>query len=134
MSPMCRLPSNRDSFNPSTGLLTPSRVVFDKAPPFKTRITLEILEVFGLTEIERTAVHEEASKSGDSKPKPDAKNPTRIVAASNLTILNYLLVVFGPMHEQTLCLALGAVQVAASALAFGIRYGVGSLVYGGDRR
>ncbi|TXT04985.1 hypothetical protein VHUM_03805 [Vanrija humicola] len=120
-------------------LLTPSRVVFDKAPPFKTRITLEILEFFGLTEVERMPVHEEASsakasKSGEPKQKTSSKKPTRIVAASNLTILNYLLVVFGPMHEQTLCFALGAVQVASSALAFGIRYGVGSLVYGGDRR
>lgn len=82
-----------------------------------------MLEFFGLTKIDR-----QAPKKGDEDTRPV------IVAASNLTIINYILVHCGPMHERTLCLAVGAVQVSASILAFAIRYGVGSLVYGGDRR
>lgn len=73
-----------------------------------------------------------AASNGTSKDL--AAGSGSIISATNLTILNFILVWFGPLHEQTLCLALGAVQVAGSALAFGIRYGVGSLVYGGDRR
>jgi UDP-N-acetylglucosamine--dolichyl-phosphate N-acetylglucosaminephosphotransferase len=55
-------------------------------------------------------------------------------SCSNLTILNTLLVIFGPMKEQTLCSVLAGVQVAGSAVGFAIRYGLGAWVYGGDRR
>lgn len=58
----------------------------------------------------------------------------QILSTTNLTILNFLLVTFGPMREQSLCLLLGGVQVAGSAVAFFIRYGLGAWVYGGDRR
>lgn len=83
---------------------------------------MEILELLGLTRLERAT----DTKTGDIS--------RQIVSATNLTIINYILVHFGPMHERNLCLSVGAVQIAASALAFTIRYGVGSLVYGGDRR
>jgi UDP-N-acetylglucosamine--dolichyl-phosphate N-acetylglucosaminephosphotransferase len=55
-------------------------------------------------------------------------------SCSNLTILNTILVVFGPMQERTLCDALAGVQIAGSVLAFAIRYGLGAYIYGGDRR
>ncbi|WVQ80861.1 hypothetical protein IAT38_002968 [Cryptococcus sp. DSM 104549] len=118
--PRHRLPA----FNKDTGLLSPSKVVFTSPPPAKTRITLEILELLHLVKLERSA-------------PPTAQSTTSkryITSSSNLTIINFLLVLFGPMHERTLCILVGAVQVLGSAVAFGIRYGVGSWVYGGERR
>ena len=101
--------------------------LFPTAPPLKTRVTLRVLELLRLIRLER-------------EPVPDKPHTTtkvargRIVSTTNLTILNFLLVTFGPMHEQTLCGLMSGVQVAGSIVAFGVRYGVGSWFYGGDRR
>lgn len=84
-------------------------------PPAKTRFVLEIFQAFRLVRLEK-----------------DEKGI--IKSTTNLTILNFLLVNLGPMHEQTLCTLVGGVQVLGSTIAFGIRYGVGSWVYGGERR
>ena len=48
---------------------------------------------------------------------------------SNLTLINYALHILGPMHEQTLVIVLLLCQVAASALAFVLRYGVSHYFY-----
>jgi len=48
---------------------------------------------------------------------------------SNFTLINLLLVWFGPMHERTLTLAVLAVQVLGSALAFLIRYPLAAALY-----
>ncbi|KZT42663.1 UDP-N-acetylglucosamine-dolichyl [Sistotremastrum suecicum HHB10207 ss-3] len=63
-------------------------------------------------------------------------NPTTgsITSCTNLTILNVLLLVFGPTREESLTRRLIAVQICGSILAFGIRYGLAGLVYDGDRR
>lgn len=92
--------------------------MFDSPPSLKTRVTLQLLELLGLTRLQRA---------------PADKHQV-IVSATNLTLINWVLVHFGPMREQTLCLTIGAIQVAGTALAFAIRYGLGTLVYGGDRR
>lgn len=115
--PRHRLPS----FDAETGLLHPSRVVFEKPPPTKTRVVLQILEYLRLVRLER------------SKPSKEDQQ-IYLKSSTNLTILNFLLVHFGPMREQTLCMLVAGVQVLGSAVAFGIRYGVGSWFYGGDRR
>lgn len=54
--------------------------------------------------------------------------------ATNLTLLNSALIWFGPMREYTLVNTLLFLQVASSVAAFGVRYGLASLVYDGDRR
>ncbi|ORY34213.1 glycosyl transferase family 4-domain-containing protein [Naematelia encephala] len=132
-------------YDSKSDLLRPSLVHFEKPPPLKTKITLETLALLGLVHLERS--NPSASRSDDppltrskringSIPSTDqpATTTTHIVSSTNLTILNFLLVHCGPLHEQTLCLLVGAIQIACSGLAFGIRYGLGSLVYGGDRR
>jgi len=108
--PRHRLPS----YDAGTGLLDPSLTVFEKPPPAKTKVTLRVLELLRLARVDR--------KEG------------QIVSSTNLTILNFLLVHFGPLHERTLCSLVGALQIACSILAFAIRYGLASLVYDGDRR
>jgi UDP-N-acetylglucosamine--dolichyl-phosphate N-acetylglucosaminephosphotransferase len=114
------------SYDAKTDLLHPSRVEFPKPPPLRTRIILEILEFLRLVRLERLP---SAKDQGSASPR----NGT-IISSTNLTILNFLLVTFGPLQEQSLCVLMGLVQIACSAFAFWIRYGLGSWVYGGDRR
>lgn len=118
MSPSGATSAHLLRYDAESGLLFPSRTVFESPPPLLTRLVLQLLEFLRLTRLERA---------------PQDKHEV-IVSASNLTLINCVLVNFGPMHEQTLCLAIGAIQLAGSALAFSIRYGLGTLVYGGDRR
>nr|XP_031863509.1 uncharacterized protein CI109_000759 [Kwoniella shandongensis]KAA5530581.1 hypothetical protein CI109_000759 [Kwoniella shandongensis] len=125
--PRHRLPS----YDSDNGLLNPSRVMFEKPPPARTRITLEILEFLRLVRLERLPVR----RNPDNKSQ--LKSPAKagqIISSTNLTIINFLLVHFGPMHERSLCTLVGAVQIACSGIAFGIRYGVGAWFYGGERR
>ncbi|WRT63858.1 uncharacterized protein IL334_000783 [Kwoniella shivajii] len=115
--PRHRLPSYDDR----SGLLNPSRVIFELPPPRKTVIVLEILSFLKLVKLERLPPINESSKG-------------YIKSSTNLTIINFLLVHFGPMREDKLCILVGIVQVSGSIIAFAIRYGVGSWFYGGDRR
>jgi UDP-N-acetylglucosamine--dolichyl-phosphate N-acetylglucosaminephosphotransferase len=100
----------------STNLLYPSTAEFEVWPPSKLASlilkTLALLRLVKLT----------------------TDNKGTITSTTNLTILNALLVMFGPMTEPTLVKLLIATQVAGSALAFVIRYGLAGLVYDGDRR
>ncbi|GAA6062263.1 hypothetical protein JCM10212_000923, partial [Sporobolomyces blumeae] len=63
--------------------------------------------------------------------EPHQEQEDEIVATSNLTILNLLLLWFGPMREDHLTLSLMGVQVVGSCAAFAIRYGLGAWAYGG---
>jgi len=119
--------------------------VFDAPPPAKTRIVLRILEMLRLTRVERAGpgcVTVSGAKANGDKVNGDKVNGDnkvtipegQITSCTNLTILNLILVHFGPMHESTLCASLAGIQVLSSLAAFTVRYGIGSLVYGGDRR
>ncbi len=44
------------------------------------------------------------------------------IEINNFTILNLLLLKFGPLHERTLAIFVIIVQILASCLAFTIRY------------
>ncbi|KAF9468545.1 N-acetylglucosaminephosphotransferase [Collybia nuda] len=103
-------------FDANTNLLHPSKVLFQKAPPKLTKITLRILAVLGLTEL---TVH---------------PNTGEILECNNLTILNFFLFRFGPMNEKRLVQVLMCSQVSGSIFAFVVRYGLAGLVYDGDRR
>jgi UDP-N-acetylglucosamine--dolichyl-phosphate N-acetylglucosaminephosphotransferase len=58
----------------------------------------------------------------------------QIQTCSNLTILNLLLVLFGPMREDRVTTVMMGLQVICSALAFAIRYGLGAWFYEGEDR
>jgi UDP-N-acetylglucosamine--dolichyl-phosphate N-acetylglucosaminephosphotransferase len=102
-------------YDEKTDLLHPSLATFDIPPSAKTRLVLELFAFLRLIRLDK-----------------DEKGI--IKSTTNMTILNFLLVTFGPMREQTLCILMAGVQIVGSGIAFGIRYGVGSWVYGGDRR
>ena len=48
---------------------------------------------------------------------------------SNLTIINLMIVFFGPTHEKTLTKRLLILQFVCTILAFGIRYGLSQIFY-----
>ncbi|WWC85792.1 uncharacterized protein L201_000659 [Kwoniella dendrophila CBS 6074] len=102
-------------YDEKTNLLNPSKVIFEKPSPKRTVISLKILSFFKLVKLEY---------DGNG----------HIKSSTNLTIINFLLIHFGPLREDRLCLLVGFVQIIGSIIAFSIRYGVGSWFYGGDRR
>ncbi|EKM79398.1 hypothetical protein AGABI1DRAFT_74400 [Agaricus bisporus var. burnettii JB137-S8] len=103
-------------FDVNANLLYPSKIIFEKPPSQLTTYVLRIFSTFGLTELTFHAT------SGI------------ILEATNLTILNFFLVRLGPMNEKRLVQVLMCSQVAGSALAFVVRYGLAGLVYDGNRR
>jgi len=100
----------------TTRLLHPSYAKFEQRPP--SRLTSLILKTFAIFRLVRITTD----------------NRGTITSTTNLTILNVLLVVFGPMTEPTLVKLVVAAQVSGSILAFVVRYGLAGLVYDGDRR
>jgi len=81
-------------FDPDTNLLHPSKTIFDKQPPSRlASVALRVLATLGLTEL--------------------TLNPATGVVreATNLTILNFLLLRLGPMNEKRLVQVLMCAQV-----------------------
>jgi UDP-N-acetylglucosamine--dolichyl-phosphate N-acetylglucosaminephosphotransferase len=64
---------------------------------------LEVFTLFGLAKI--NVIEEEDS-----------------IEINNFTLMNLLLLRFGPLHERTLAILVMIVQILASCLAFIIRY------------
>ncbi|KAF8526101.1 N-acetylglucosaminephosphotransferase [Gautieria morchelliformis] len=102
--------------DPATSLLTPSTTDFPQPPSRLTTMTLKVFSALRLTQL---TIH-----------------PTtgQILSATNLTILNLLLVHVGPMSERGLVLLVMSVQATCSLMAFVIRHGLAGLFYDGDRR
>jgi len=58
------------------------------------------------------------------------ENDTMYVEFNNLTLINFILKIFGPLHERTLTCMLLGFQVFCSFIAFAIRYPLAKLFYG----
>ena len=52
------------------------------------------------------------------------------VEMNNLTLINFILFICGPLHEQTLTVVLLIIQIICSGIAFGIRYPLALMFYG----
>jgi len=102
-------------FNKDTGLLYPSKAIFDKRPP--GNLAMLILKTLSALRLVKLSVSEKGHQE-----------------VTNLTILNVFLVQLGPMREDTLVKVLICSQVAGSVFAFVVRYGLAGLVYDGNRR
>ncbi|KAG8857331.1 tunicamycin resistance protein [Tulasnella sp. 330] len=112
--PRHRLP--RIDPKPSSDRLLPSIVDFETPPK---PLTIAVLKVLSALRLTRLTIH------------PDSGI---IYSATNLTLLNALLVWFGPMREQTLTMCCGAIQIMGTCAAFAVRYGLVGFFYDGDRR
>ncbi len=66
----------------------------------------------------------------DVKVDNETGRTAQMVECNNLTLINLILRVTGPMREDSLTLVLLGVQVACSLLAFAIRYPLAYLLYG----
>lgn len=109
--PRHRLPA----FNPDSDRVHLSLTVFKKKDlRFLGRWVLTIFRMFRVIHY-REFVKEEAEIW---------------VECNNLTLINFVLWICGPMHEQTLTIALLMFQVFCSVLAFFIRYPLAYLFYG----
>ncbi|BFZ63004.1 tunicamycin resistance protein [Saitoella coloradoensis] len=108
-NPRHRLPR----LNTKTGKLEQSRVKFTKTPKGITVLLLELLQKAGMV----TIVYGEEGE---------------ILEATNLTIINLILVRLGPMREDILALTIMGVQVLGCALGLLIRYNFAYLIYEWD--
>lgn len=101
--------------NHKTGLLEPSKVVFEKPPSaFLVKVFL-ILEKLRLLGVYRSET-----------------KPTEIVAVSNLTVMNLTLVNLGPLREDKLTATLMVGQFVFCVVALGIRHSIATLIFGKD--
>lgn len=82
-------------FDPDTNLLRPSTARFQKPPSKLAALILRIFSMFGLAVL---TFHPE--KNGE------------VLETTNLTVLNFLLVRFGPMTEKQLVRMLIGTQVS----------------------
>lgn len=55
-----------------------------------------------------------------------------LIECNNLTLLNLILVYFGPMKEGNLAICVMLLQIFASLLAFALRYGLPLFFYPKD--
>jgi len=76
-----------------------------------------ILDIFKLTRL--VHIMDEKSEDGET-----------YIKCNNLTIINFALKIFGPMHERTLTILLLVLQVMCSCVAFVIRYPLAKLLFG----
>ena len=117
--PRHRLPR----FEQSAGVLYPS--VTEVGDRLLGRWVLRVFNLFGLVQLYKV-VEMKRKKNMTFKRVSSVSEATH---ASNLTLLNLILVRVGPMHEGTLCRVLMAVQLVCSLGAFFIRYGLVGFAY-----
>ena len=62
--------------------------------------------------------------------KMDGDKTVKMVECNNLTLINFILRLTGPMPEQTLTIVLLVIQILSSLVAFTIRYPLAYMLYG----
>lgn len=102
-------------FNESDGLMYPSRANLVEDPP--KGIMIPILKVLYKVKLIDLDLDE---KTGAIKN------------CSNMTLINLVLVWFGPMREDKLCRTILTLQFIVGLLAVVARHMIGSLVFGHD--
>jgi len=113
--PRHRLPK----YDKSEDMVSFSITCFEKEKLGKVgRLILAVLRVTKLASVKEVEI------------KLDDERSVAMVECNNLTIINLILRVTGPMREQTLTLVLLGVQVICSLMAFTIRYPLAFLLYG----
>ena len=115
--PRHRLPK----YDKETDTVTFSLTCFEKQKlSTGGRLCLTVLAVTRLASI----------KQVDVKIDNDSDNTVEMVECNNLTLINFVLRLTGPMKENHLTSLLLLLQVIASLVAFTIRYPLAFLLYG----
>lgn len=123
--PRHRLPR----FDERTGMLGSSWSTLNGREGKFARALLEVLYFFHLVDVRRAGqpVHPPSSS-------PSSSSTARITSHTNLTLLNLLLVLRGPMREDRLTIELMVLQGLGSGVAFAVRYAGAGWFYDGGRR
>ncbi|SRR5258707_7998362 len=108
--------SNQPESHGEPPLLFPSLIVFAQPPPLFTAIILGVLSALGLTRVTRDV------------------STRNITSATNLTMLNTILVWTGPITEVNLTKTCVLLQIIGSIIGYIIRYSLTGYFYDGDRR
>jgi UDP-N-acetylglucosamine--dolichyl-phosphate N-acetylglucosaminephosphotransferase len=125
-----------DSLNLKTGKLEPSFAEFEKPiHPLLTKILrllsrLHLLRIYTNSDPPTTAIPALAVQT--SEDTLVERDPDEIIACSNLTIINLILVLLGPMREDYLCFVLLVLQGLCGVLGFVIRHRLAFLIYDRD--
>ena len=115
--PRHRLPK----YDKETDTVTFSLTCFEKQKLSPVgRLCLTVLSVTRLASV----------KQVDVKVDNDSDNTVEMVECNNLTLINFVLRLTGPMKENHLTSLLLFLQVLASLVAFTIRYPLAFLLYG----
>ena len=124
--------------NHKLGKLEPSFAEFQTPlhPLFETLLRLlsrlRLLRLYTISNPPPTSVPGTTSVTKQSSDITTTRGPDDIIACSNLTLINLVLVNFGPMREDHLCLTLLAGQVLCGVLGLVIRHKLAFLVYDRD--
>eukprot|EP00090_Calanus_glacialis_P002250 TRINITY_DN11685_c0_g1_i1.p1 TRINITY_DN11685_c0_g1~~TRINITY_DN11685_c0_g1_i1.p1 ORF type:complete len:415 (-),score=127.99 TRINITY_DN11685_c0_g1_i1:160-1404(-) len=117
--PRHRLPK----YSKETDTVNTSMAVFRKEEMGSLgRLSLTILSSLKLASVREYTVEVDSDK--------DTPTMVDMVECNNLTLINFILRLAGPMHEQTLTLTILAIQVLSSVLAFMVRYPLAYLMFG----
>jgi len=116
----------------STGLLQPSYVVLDTKNSRRWLFLLGLLHRFWIVDL-RSTTHN--AHYGASSPHSISKTvlgpaiEAEGYSVNNLTILNLILHIFGPLSERQMMWAVILLQIFCCSAAFFIRYQLVHLVY-----
>ena len=117
--PRHRLPK----YSKETDTVNTSMAVFRKEEMGTLgRLSLTILSTLKLASVREYTVEVDSDK--------DTPTMVDMVECNNLTLINFILRLAGPMHEQTLTMTILAIQVLSSVLAFMVRYPLAYLMFG----
>lgn len=118
-------------FDPETGLMYPSMaVLFDE----EGKIKLKFVDLrakwpqLGLKTLSKLGL----MKTEEVETIFEGKKVTLIGKINNLTLINLVLVIFGPLREDRLCANILKIQFVVGVFALAARHVVGHFLFGGD--
>ena len=82
------------------------------------RVCLSILSITKLASVKEVDI------------KMDEDKTVKMIECNNLTLINFILRLTGPLPEQTVTMVLLVIQIISSMLAFTIRYPLAFILYG----
>ena len=82
------------------------------------RVCLSILSITKLASVKEVDINMDEDKT------------VKMIECNNLTLINFILRLTGPLPEQTVTMVLLVIQIISSMLAFTIRYPLAFILYG----
>ena len=106
-----------------------------RKPPHRiVQSALRLLSRLHLLQIEESTVSTAASRTGNPMETTDNEKGDKkeMTACTNLTLLNLILVLLGPMHERNLAWTVTGLQVLCGVFGLWVRHRLAGLVFERD--